>query len=97
MFSMAYDHEKISSTIEPFCNLYDGELKLPSLDYFYKFRVLICTLSTAGCLVRARENFKFNAAHFGYIFIDECASAQETMSLIPIAGKYQISSLSYEI
>lgn len=87
MFSMSHDHDKISSTVEPFCNLYDGELKYPSLDYLYKFRVLICTLSTAGCLVRVRNSSKFNAAHFGYVFIDECASAQETMALIPIAGK----------
>lgn len=90
MFSQSYDHDKISSTLEPFCNLYDGELKYPSLDYLYRFRVLICTLSTAGCLVRARASEIFDAAHFGYVFIDECASAHETMSLIPIAGKHVI-------
>lgn len=87
MFSKSYDHDKIISTLEPFSNLYDGELKYPSLDYLYEFRVLICTLSTAGCLVRARESQVFEAAHFDYVFIDECASAHETMSLIPIAGK----------
>lgn len=87
MFSQSYDHDKISSTLKPFCNLYDGELKYPSLNYLYKFRVLICTLSTAGCLVRARGSGFFEAAHFGYVFIDECASAHETMALIPIAGK----------
>lgn len=89
MFSMSYNHDKISPTMESFCNLYDGELKYPSLDFLYKYRVLICTLSTAGCLVRSRS--KFNAAHFGYVFIDECASAHETMSLIPIAGKKRCS------
>lgn len=87
MFSQSYDHDKISSTLEPFCNLYDGELKYPSLDYLYKYRVLICTLSTAGCLVRARDSTIFDAKHFGYVFIDECASAHETMALIPIAGE----------
>lgn len=88
MFSASYDHEKISSTIAPFCNLYDGELKYPILDYLYKFRVIICTLSTSGTLVRAGLLSRhFRAQHFDYVFIDECASAHETMSLIPIAGK----------
>lgn len=90
MFSTSYDHDKISPTLKPFSNLYDGELKYPSLDYLYEFRVLICTLSTAGCLVRTRSNWKFNSDHFGYVFIDECASAHETMALIPIAGKKKL-------
>lgn len=82
MFSMSYDTAKISETIERFCNLFDGQLKYPMLESLYEYRVLICTLSAAGNLVRAR----FNADHFGYVFIDECASATETMALIPIAG-----------
>lgn len=86
MFSISTDFDHISPTIAPFCNLLDGTLKYPSLDYLYGFRVLICTLATSGCLVRARKNKEFNAGHFGYVFIDECASAHETMSLIPIAG-----------
>lgn len=93
MFSMSYDHANISSTIEPFSNLYDGQLKYPSLGYLYNYRVLICTLSTAGCLVRARTNSNFDAAHFDYVFIDECASAHETMALIPIAGKINSKTL----
>lgn len=87
MFSMSYDLDEISSTIEPFCNLFDNELKYPALNYLYKFRVLICTLSVSGCLVRARNSIYFDPKHFGYVFIDECASANETMTLIPIAGK----------
>lgn len=86
MFSMSYDLDQISSTIRPFCNLFDGELKYPSLEDLYKFRVLICTLSTSGCLVRARHCSTFDPSHFGYVFIDECASAHETMALVPIAG-----------
>lgn len=86
MFSQSYDHDQISPTIHPFCNLFDGELKYPALDYLYKYRVLICTLATSGCLVRARTCAEYNQRHFGYVFIDECASAHETMSLIPIAG-----------
>lgn len=87
MFSVSYDLDKISDTIRPFSNLFDEELKYPSLDYLYRFRVLICTLSTSGCLVRARHCLNYNRRHFGYVFIDECASAHETMALIPIAGK----------
>lgn len=86
MFSMSYELDQISETIQPYCNLFEGGLKYPSLEYLYKFRVLICTLSTSGCLVRARESYNFNPKHFGYVFIDECASALETMALVPIAG-----------
>lgn len=103
MFSMSYDVDQISETIKPFCNLFDGELKYPSLKYLYRFRVLICTLSTSGCMVRARNCFDFNPRHFGYVFIDECASAHETMALIPIAGKnfnlmktFRVRALSFK-
>lgn len=90
MFSASYELDKISPKIQPFCNLFDGELKFPSLEYLYEFRVLICTLSTAGNLVRACGSIP---SHFGYVFIDECASATVTMSLIPIAGKDTVWSL----
>lgn len=97
MYSMSFDLKKVSSTIEPYCNLIDGEFKLPSLQEIYKFRVLICTLSTSGFLNGSqmlpknkygptRMNMKIRPNHFDYVFIDECASAHETMSLIPIAG-----------
>lgn len=87
MYSMSYELDKLSSAIKPFCNLYDGQFKLPCLEDIYRYRVLICTLSTSGCLTRARHNFNFKPNHFGYVFIDECASAHETMALIPIAGR----------
>lgn len=90
MFSKSHELDQISPTIEPFCNLFDGELQYPSLESLYGFRVLICTLSTSGCLVRARISSTFNPSHFGYVFIDECASAHETMALIPITGNDKI-------
>ncbi|XP_037051435.1 putative helicase mov-10-B.1 [Bradysia coprophila] len=83
MFSVNHDKNDISSTIEPFCNLFNGKLNYPELSYLYKYRVLICTLSVSGCLVRA---YKSDPKHFSYVFIDECASACETMTLVPIAG-----------
>ncbi|XP_037051434.1 putative helicase mov-10-B.1 [Bradysia coprophila] len=83
MLSVSHDKADISSTIKPFCNLFDGRLNYPELSYLYKFRVLICTLSVSGCLVRA---YKSDPKHFSYVFIDECANACETMTLVPIAG-----------
>lgn len=90
MYSMSYDLNKISSTIKSYCNLIDDELRYPALDEIYKFRIVICTLSTSGCLTRARMDVHFRPDHFGYVIIDECASAQETFSLIPIAGNETI-------
>lgn len=87
MYSLSYELEKLSPSIKPYCNLFKGEFKYTSLKDLYQYRVLICTLSTAGCLVRARHNIEFRSNHFDYVFIDECASAHETMALIPIAGK----------
>lgn len=95
MYSQSYDLDKISETIKPYCNLIGGELKYPQFYEIYKFRVLVCTLSTSAHLSKSPEsmNFrtnrsyiKFKPDHFSYVFIDECASAHETMSLIPIAG-----------
>ncbi|KAG4069838.1 hypothetical protein HA402_009545 [Bradysia odoriphaga] len=83
MLSVSQDKTDISSTLKPFCNLFDGKLNYPELSYLYKFRVLICTLSVSGCLVKAHKS---DPKHFGYVFIDECASACETMTLVPIAG-----------
>lgn len=36
------------------------------------------------------ETFHFHPEHFSHVFIDECASAHESMSLIPISGKEHI-------
>jgi helicase MOV-10 len=54
----------------------------PTWDELYEYRVVICTLCTAGSLQLAGINTK----HFTHVFIDECASATEPSSLIAIAG-----------
>lgn len=60
----------------------------PPLAYLYSFRVLICTLSTAGILARARaDKDVWKLDHFGYVFIDEAASAPEPVTMMPILGK----------
>ncbi|XP_062551851.1 putative helicase mov-10-B.1 [Armigeres subalbatus] len=48
----------------------------------YMCRVTVTTLTTAGRLIQANIKSK----HFSYVFIDECGSAKEISSLIPIAG-----------
>ncbi|KXJ71865.1 hypothetical protein RP20_CCG019498, partial [Aedes albopictus] len=48
----------------------------------YTCRVVVATLTTAGRLIQANIKSK----HFSYVFIDECGSAKEISSLIPIAG-----------
>lgn len=86
MYAKSYDHRQISESIKPICNYRGGELRYPSLEFLYQFRVLICTLCTSGCLTRASIDPHFKADHFSHIFIDESASTHETVSMIPIAG-----------
>lgn len=88
MYAKTYNVGKISKTIKPICNWSKHEFQFPSLKFLYEFRVLICTLSTAGCITRAYESSDFNRRHFSHIMIDECASTHETVTMIPIAGKY---------
>lgn len=82
MYSKSKDLDVISSSFKAVSNLFGGELKYPPLDFIYKYRVVICTLATAGCLVRAN----CDPDHFSYVVIDECASALEPITLVPIAG-----------
>lgn len=86
MYAKSYDPKKISDKIMPICNFIDEQFKFPSLKYLFGFRVLVCTSLTAGCLTRARKDPCFDSKHFTHIIIDECASTQETVSLVPIAG-----------
>lgn len=103
MYAKSVDPKKISDRIKPISNRSSEGIRYPSLAFLYKFRVLICTLNVAGFIARAREytmnlrrktiiceNYSFHADHFSHVFIDECASAHEPISLIPIAGKNHI-------
>lgn len=99
MYAKSYNTAKIIKTCS---NFIQGEFRFPSLKFLYKFRVVICTLLTAGNLVRARSDPDFDTKHFSHVFIDECASTNETTTLIPIAGKCSvhfclIKSLSFLI
>lgn len=96
MYARSFDKRQISENIMPICNWIKGKFHLPSLEVLYKFRVVVCTLSTTGCIVRAarnprfgyRKNPYFGCHHFSHIFVDECASTHETVSMIPITGKH---------
>lgn len=86
---MSYNELKVNIDIKKCYNYFQGEFKYPNSQYLYKFRVFICTLMTSGHLMRARgRDPDFNINHFRYLFIDECASTNETAALVPIAGIY---------
>lgn len=86
MYAKSYYEAKVPEDIKKCYNFMQREFKYPCLDYIYKFRVVVCTLLTAGHLMRACNDPYFDSGHFSYVIIDECASTHETASLIPIAG-----------
>lgn len=86
MYAKSTNEMTVKSEIKKCYNFKDGEFRYPSLNFLYQYRVLVCTLLTAGTLMRARDNFDFDSGHFSYLIIDECASTNEPTSLVPIAG-----------
>ena len=50
-----------------------------------KYKVIVCTLVTAGRLVSAN----FPPDHFSHIFIDESGQATEPETLVAIAGVFE--------
>lgn len=87
-YAKSYKHERISSRIKRVSNYNREGIFYPPLAILYKFRVIICTLCSSGCFTRARKDKEvWKSNHFDYVIIDECASAHETMCLIPIAGR----------
>lgn len=90
MYAKAYNEKNVNNQIKKCSNYMNGEFRFPCLKYLYGFRMVICTLSTAGCLSRARDDLDFDPGHFSHIIIDECASINETTTLIPIAGNYRL-------
>lgn len=82
MYATSQRADKVNSSLVDISNVFDGYIEYPPLNNLYEFRVIICTLATAGCLTRAQ----CDPEHFSYVFIDECASATEPLALVPIAG-----------
>lgn len=89
IYAKSYKKSSLNGSCEKICNLQNEEFIIPPLDHIYKFRVVVCTLLTAGCLVRA-NGFEpnFDAKHFSHVFYDEGACIHESVSMIPIAGKF---------
>lgn len=95
LYAKSFKRHKINCknvSIQKISNYDLNYIRYPPLKYLYKFRVIICTLVSASCFTRAKVDKICKPNHFGYVIIDECASASETMSLIPIAGKISICS-----
>lgn len=94
LYAKSVSIESISDEIAHVCNINHGNIEMPSIQYIYQFRVVICTLLMAGQFTLAREKDNtFNPNHFDYVIIDEAASCQQTVSFCAIAGKNQFSSL----
>ncbi|XP_019539795.2 putative helicase MOV-10 [Aedes albopictus] len=74
--------DEINWDIVEFSNLAGSSTGNICHEDIYGSRVVVTTLTMTGRLVQAQINPK----HFSYIFIDECGSAKEITSLIPIAG-----------
>jgi helicase MOV-10 len=74
--------DKVAKELLQISNLASGRHAYPGWSTFFEYRVVVCTLTTAGRLVQAH----IRANHFTHVFIDECASATEPSALIPIVG-----------
>lgn len=81
--SVAMDTSGIPLSVLSSSNLAKGEHYFPSLDILCTYKVVVCTLTTAGRLSQG----KIKPQHFSHIFIDEAGSATESQTLIALAGK----------
>lgn len=67
-------------------NFTGTSVSYPPLSTLYKYRVVTCTLESAGFLTRARNDNYWNGQNFRNIVIDDAATVHETVTFIPIAG-----------
>lgn len=58
----------------------NGVFAIPPLDILLSYRVVVCTLVSAGIL----HGIGVRRGHFSHIFVDEAGQATEPMSMIPI-------------
>lgn len=87
--SVAQDTSGIPNCVLKASNLAKGEHYFPSLPILCTYKVVVCTLTTAGRLSQG----KIDRRHFSHIFIDEAGSATESQIMIAIAGKHCINGL----
>lgn len=87
-YAKSIEKDDIDPVLLPHCNINsEGNIYFPPLEDLYRKKVIVSTTMTAGNFARAKINQGiFSKNHFGYVFLDENASATEANSLIPIAG-----------
>lgn len=89
LYAKSWKKESVNAKIMPNCNFYKSEFCFPSWEYLKRFRVLITTLLTSGCLVRSRgQDPDFDSGHYSRVFLDEAGCVHEPASMVPIAGTY---------
>lgn len=83
-----YNLHRFAASVRKSCNNEDilensnfNERSIPCLMELYKYRIVISTLTVSGRLLQAN----MDSNHFTHLFIDECESATESFTLIPIA------------
>lgn len=82
----------VDPTLAPISNFKNGKLELPCLKQLYSYRVIVCTISTAGSITRSRRLDKnFNSKFFSHVFIDEAAFITEILTIVAIAGLYNLN------
>lgn len=82
MYAKRADTSDATSDLLAASNLCGSHHYYPALSILYQYKVVICTLTTAGRLSQAGINPK----HFSHVFVDESGSATESQTLIAIAG-----------
>lgn len=87
MYALSYNTKNIPKEILRYSNLIKRKIVIPSWKHLHTYRVVVCTLATAGNLARGFEDKFFDCHHFSYVIIDEAACTHETMTILPIAGK----------
>lgn len=83
--SASFDTSSIPPCVLNASNLATREHYFPSLDILCTYKVVVCTLTTAGRLSQG----KIDPRHFSHVFIDEAGSATESQTLIALAGEFK--------
>jgi hypothetical protein len=79
------DGYEIPQILRQTSNLRNKTSQFPTKEEFCHFKVVITTLMSCSRLVQFECQMN---RHFDYIIVDECASALELESLIPIVGEF---------
>lgn len=94
LYTSSYNAKKMNERFKSISNWDNDNFSMPPLADLYEFRVLICTLITAGNVARDAQSQNLKTDHFSHVIIDECASTHEPTTLIPIV---QLCSAKGEI